>query len=346
MSKSEKLINEMDIDEYFTYTERLKGSQRYNTADEYAADFQKLVDSKMVVRQIHERYAPVHLAYLREMFNRDMNTKGFPEPLLKFITSKNLSDFFKSSIKSVIDLNNANVLKVLDGNTDFNDMNAGQISIIKEAIDNYKDDHIYNIDSNDDMLIHQFDRYLTKLTGKGVKTYIINHTDSYTLIADVLNRSGMSSRAAYYSGDGVTTSDLNSDNLVAIFKKLYEFDYLWAANFIQMVNAMQTLGATEFIESLYALGRNGFVFSEKNLKSSNVSFEGAYGKDRDMIAFISAFETLHNRKSPWEQERLTLSIKRDFMNKLMDLRDSLEKNVTLTDTIENYYNALKPKNYY
>ncbi len=73
-------------------------------------------------------------------------------------------------------------------------------------------------------------------------------------LRDLVRECGMSSRPEYYSGRGATLSDLNSEILLKIQKRIKEvFGDKEAKAFVQMVKTLKTLSATTFLQELYIL---------------------------------------------------------------------------------------------
>ena len=53
-----------------------------------------------------------------------------------------------------------------------------------------------------------------------------------------------------------------------------------------MVRKMETLGATEFINSFIGFANKGFKSDSLKTENSNISLDGVHGEARDTIAFI------------------------------------------------------------
>lgn len=209
----------------------------------------------------------------------------------KFIQSKYLSDYFKSSIRELLsdeDLGEE-VLNVLNSDKVINDMSEEEILSIYSAIKDFyaKTPRAEKVSASNYLM-----SLLYKLNGSGVVSFIKNNVNNKDLASHILVTSGLNDRSSYYSGRGVNYGDLNEDNLVAIFSKLLKVDIDYATSFVGMVRQMKTLGATEFINSFMSFAINGFKVESLNLEDSNVSLDGVYGKARDVVAFISIFSTM------------------------------------------------------
>ncbi len=88
--------------------------------------------------------------------------------------------------------------------------------------------------------------------------------DAYHIVqASTKNR--MSGRPEYYSGRGATLSDLNSELLQMIWKRVKkEVGKKAAAAFLEMVADIEVLSATCFLNTLYSLEARGWVWTKPN----------------------------------------------------------------------------------
>ena len=233
----------------------------------------------------------------------------------KFIYSQELSDYFKTVISSIIpeQIMSEKAKEVLDSDKQINEMDEDEIKAILSSLSDF-----YKLkESKDQPYISDiFTTYLYKLDGKGVRSYIKNNINGSKLAKHILLTSGLSDRASYYSGRGVRLGDLNHNHLKAIFLKLNKLDTNYGEEFIELVKAMPTLGATEFITSFIEFGNNGFKFNKKSIEESNVSLEGAYGESRDMIALASIISIMSRGNDKSEQESNTRYIKSSFLKSI------------------------------
>ena len=92
---------------------------------------------------------------------------------------------------------------------------------------------------------------------------------------EIVRSVGMCDRPEYYSGRGVTTSDLDGDKLYAIYQKItQELGAKQAEEFVTMVKKLKTLSATNFLNSLYALEQNDWTADISFYESDgDVSFD-------------------------------------------------------------------------
>lgn len=61
---------------------------------------------------------------------------------------------------------------------------------------------------------------------------------------------------------------------------------------------------------------NGFKVESLNMKDSNVSLDGIYGKARDVVAFISKFSTMSRGNDQDYQIRASEQMKESFMSRI------------------------------
>lgn len=233
----------------------------------------------------------------------------------KFIYSRELSDYFKNVIGSIIPEKrlSSKAKKVLESEKTFNEMNATELRSIYGSLIKF-----YGTKDSEGApyIVSIFKTYLYKLDGVGVKTFIKNNIDSREIASHTLLTSGLLDRASYYSGRGVMRGDLNENNLITIFKKLYKLDKAYADEFIKLVKEMPTLGATEFITSFLKFGANGFKVEDQTIEKSNVSLDGVYDKARDAVALVSLFSVMRRGNDHDEQVRESNYIRDAFMNKV------------------------------
>ncbi len=259
----------------------------------------------------------------------------------KFINSKYLSDYIKLNIKK--ELSNEEVLNIVNSDKSFNEMSEEEIKIIYSALEEFNEKkqmentkpytYIYTA-------FNEFEPYIYKLNGSGVKLFIKNDINKKELAEKILNTSGILPRASYYSGRGVNRGDLNEKNLVEIFKKLLVLDIEYAKEYVKMVDQMKTLGASEFIDSFIAFGENNFSTENYETSNNNVSLNGVYGKARDNVAFISIFLTMQRGNDSHYQDYMTKEIKENFLLTIKpffeEINDPILNNEYVENKIRNY----------
>ncbi len=248
----------------------------------------------------------------------------------KFFHSAYLSNYFKESIKNLLkeaNINDTNIFTILDSNKLINELNEEEISTIITYIKNYQ--------SKEPNIAYHILALLFKLEGKGICSYLKNNIENRNLAEQILLTCGLSERASYYSGRGV--GDLDEKNLIAIFNKLLKIDQNYALNFAKMVKEIKCLGATEFITSFLNLAQNNFVYNSLNLEDSNVSLDGVYDKNRDVIGFATILSLMNNHQTEDYQLMISEHIKMNFMQ---NIKLTLEQLCPDFYQNENYFNKL------
>lgn len=92
------------------------------------------------------------------------------------------------------------------------------------------------------------------------------------IAVEMLLHAGFDKKLGHYEKCGVNLEDLNATKLLIIFNDLDHIAHLPALEFVDMVNAMPTLGAKEFIINFVRFARNEFSLSDLKLvddKDSN-----------------------------------------------------------------------------
>jgi hypothetical protein len=124
-------------------------------------------------------------------------------------------------------------------------------------------------------------------------------------IREIVQQAGMSDRPAYYSGRGATISDLNSQILQKIHESIVKNIGAEAGKeFIQLVDEIEVMSATGFLQALYSLARNNWKFDPAMVKSN--------GTDIDSEG--SAWGTLLGSMSRGKRDDSD-SIKNEFLRK-------------------------------
>lgn len=219
--------------------------------------------------------------FIREFLERD-HGKNKPYNYTKggerFLQSKFLSEYFKSKINRLL-MNNiilllatskssVDVFSLIKSNKMFNQMTEAEISSIVEAVE-IVEKHSKN-GCNSNLLF----TYLYHLNGEGATSYIKNHVSPSEFANQILATSGVHPVASYYSGRGVNLGDLSDSHLVSIFKKLLKYDVTYAYNFVEFVQKMNVLDATQFITCFKNFAQDGFCVKSNHISSDSYSFEG------------------------------------------------------------------------
>lgn len=259
------------------------------------------------------------IEFIRKFLLRDWGRSivyHYSEGASRFIKSKYLSDYVKNGIKEMLldDSLNSRVLRILDGNKMINQMNEEEIRDIYFSLRKY----CLKSGNMDVRLLNDFMAYLYKLDGNGVVSFIKNNVSNRELASQILLTSGLVDCASYYAGRGVNLGDLNEENLVAIFKKLWVIDRYYAVNFKKMVSEMKTLGATEFINSFNNLAINDFRYKGLEGYDNNFSLDGVYGNARGMVGLV-VIASARNEVDKNYQILVTERIKTMFLLEVMPI---------------------------
>ena len=234
--------------------------------------------------------------------------EGF-KGLLKdeFFKSAYVSNYVKEGIRKLLEEKNVTgkVINLLKSDKLLNDMSYSELMLIFSTM-------IKNNVSS-----YTFVQTLFRLDGEGVKKLVLRKELRGKLLRYLLNSCGLSDRAEYYSGRGVNIGDLDANNLLRIHAKLKRINPNYTVAFYDLVNAMPTLGATEFIRSFQVFARNGFKFSKENITSSNYSLDGLYGDERNLVAAITVFTALSSNGSDRYNRQFTRMIKDEYQKNVV-----------------------------
>lgn len=78
-------------------------------------------------------------------------------------------------------------------------------------------------------------------------------------------------QASYYSGSPAKRTDLDGQKLFSIYSDLTkECGEKAGDNFISLVRGMETLALTPFINSLFALETNGWIYTKKGVSNKKI----------------------------------------------------------------------------
>ena len=166
----------------------------------------------------------------------------------------------------------------------------------------------------------------------------LRNVDNKNLAKDILSKSGLNSRASFYSGRGVNCGDLNDKNLFLIFQELLKLDSNYAVEFVEVVMQMKTLGATEFINSFMNFAMNGFKFDSTIFEEDNLSLDGIYGQSKYSVSFISIYSTINRGHDMHYQISVSEEIKYLFISRISCILQKLNP--------EFNYDCFKPRNHY
>ena len=110
-------------------------------------------------------------------------------------------------------------------------------------------------------------------------------------LKDIIRNNRMSTRPEYYSGRGATTSDLNDQILFGIHKDLKkDFGEDAGNGFVKMIDGIKVLSATAFLNGLYELYYNNWIYNEQQPDSITIQKDddGNYNSTVGMIGVIDS----------------------------------------------------------
>ena len=298
---------------------------------------------KLIGKSYKDEYRDIKdcgIDYVEKLFDLEFGRTIVYEfsPCAKaFIFSKYLSDYFKDGIRELLKGEKLDkvVTNAINSDRSFNDMSEEEITKINSAIrDFYRKNEVDKPNIAGDIYA-----YLFKLDGIGPIRFIKNNTDNDRLARAILLTSGLNDRASFYAGRGVNFGDLNERNLVAIFYKLLKLDKNYATEYAEMVKQMKTLGATEFINSFIKFAHKGFTTKGLVTSDDNISLDGAYGVERDLIAFAAIFATMGiGNDSNWQISE-TARMKNAFFSMISNVMRGIKPDFNYTP--ENEHKPMK-----
>ncbi|MBR6504844.1 MAG: hypothetical protein IKT41_03940 [Clostridia bacterium] len=126
----------------------------------------------------------------------------------------------------------------------------------------------------------------------------------------IVHEVGMSARPEYYSGRGARRSDLSGEKLIAIHKIITEkLGKSQAKEFVTMVKSISCLSATNFLNSLFALEANDWVYHQREENDIDL---GPDGPGRLAIGIASLGEAMFSSSHGDE----TYIIRNSFLQEL------------------------------
>ena len=112
----------------------------------------------------------------------------------------------------------------------------------------------------------------------------------FITVEKIVHEVGMSARPEFYSGRGARRSDLSGEKLIAIHKIITEnLGERQAKEFVTMIKNISCLSATNFLNSLFALEANNWVY--KKGEESDIDL-GPDGPERLAIGIASLGESI------------------------------------------------------
>ena len=239
-----------------------------------------------------------------------------------FLSSKYISDKFKKALREIANYGNdfsETSLAAISGDKLFTDMSEKELRDIYDGQKAYF--YRYRYEDKEDKLvwnIADFFKYLLYSLKKCAASEVIKNDRnlSVDLISYILHNNGIVDRASFYSGRGVYERDLNSTQITNIYHALANTNEKWGDGYVQMIDDIEILAATPFIDSLYEFARNGFGF--KNVvDDKDVSLDGLHGEARDVVAFGSVSGLFRvSGTTPQTDKLLTERMKVEFFGNI------------------------------
>ena len=124
----------------------------------------------------------------------------------------------------------------------------------------------------------------------------------------------MSDRPEFYSGRGVNYGDLGPKHLVAIFEGLEcDFGPEVAVKFCEMLEELENLSATSFLNQFYLFFARGFSWPKGRVEESGIDL-GPDGPSREAIGLATIMGALFGRddNSPDQIKAQSTEMKREF----------------------------------
>ena len=125
---------------------------------------------------------------------------------------------------------------------------------------------------------------------------------------EMVRNAGMSDRPEYYSGRRASRGDLNGEMLHNIYIQIKtEQGEGPAKEFVSMVENLQSLATTNFLNALYTLEQKGWKNS--NYQESSMDL-GSDSRERDVLSFATVVSAMTSRPDE------TAYIKEEFWMRL------------------------------
>ena len=239
---------------------------------------------------------------------------GFTSEVEEFLQSEYLSNELKGEISIRLSADNP-IQKILDSRH----INEFSKDELKEIVD------FLSSDKKNSRFVETFVEYIfLALEGPGPVEYIKDRFKDDLPMA-ILKRSNMSMYPSYYSGYGIDKSLLGERHLFSIYKKFVKFYPDKAEDYVDFVNHISNLTASEFVSNYKMFVLNGFDRHFK-YKSGNLSLDGVFDAARDLVGAISSF-SIFSEKSALErryEKEEAFTIRSEF-NKMVNNYKSQEQ---------------------
>ena len=120
-------------------------------------------------------------------------------------------------------------------------------------------------------------------------------------LKEIIRKNNLSTRPEFTSGRGAIVCDLNGTQLEGIYQDiLKEYGVKAAKNFLKMVDDIQVMSCTTFLEELYMLCGNGWRYTKKpkEQQANGVSIpknnKGEYDENSMLSGMVGIFSAMSN----------------------------------------------------
>lgn len=171
---------------------------------------------------------------------------------LGFMVSEHTQNYIKNELLKKLESYNCKgeLLETLKSNKLISNFSKNEIKMLLEELKNNEEGEERVTSINDRTEFMKF--YLFKLGGKNIMDALIEKYGLKDFACHILETNGLYGNAGYYSGRGVTESDLTGTMLTSIYAQLKSFDEKMATGFIELVKNIQLLTASNFIKAYYS----------------------------------------------------------------------------------------------
>lgn len=322
-------FKKITINEFFRLSPRIDS----DTKEELIEKHKKLIGKSC--KRPHENIEDCGIAFIKKILFRDndmivRNYLKTHETEQSFLKSKYLSDYFKQKIKELLPKEKLSDIAIdaLKSDKHISEMTEEELKDIFSSMNIF-----YNEIGNNPIDIREiFLLYINELNGKGVISFVNNNINPDVLARLILRSSGLSPDANFYNGRGVNRFELNANNLTLIFNNLLKYDVSYAIKFVIMVKSMETLGATEFINTFITFASNDFELFE--IENRNTSLNSLSLDKIDALLF-AIIHGPHNTESSDIQIQKIELMKDEFLSNINEELKKLNSEDSYTSDGQN-----------
>lgn len=230
-----------------------------------------------------------------------------PAELIKFFNSEYVSNYYKVKLMDKIIKPYDLVIIDLTEEKGIKDLTGEEWDMLYKAIINSNDYH-----KKGQYFYRSFFPLAFQINSAGAKDFLNNYANPYDVIKRIVYTSGLNARPDYYLGRGTNLGDLNEKMLFSIFLKLERLDIDKSLAMAKLAYNMPTLGATEFLNSLYRLATNDYDLEKSGWTDNNIYLGDGDYKEAYTIMLASIASSLGRNID--RENYLTRKIKLDFID--------------------------------